>query len=227
MKYYFKDLKEMNASIDDNIARLNVPITNSNGESVVQLIGIDGKPTEDDSIFNNRQSIFDNFKQNYDAYIANITSTSIEDFAKRNSIALITESATYRKCVELFWDNFKDAEANLKSIENLKTKVAAGDTSVDSEFLTPYERANRIVNETYDIAFDLKAYYQAAQKKSAGARFISMMLGFIEEGEDFFNNPQHFEDTYTPDLDDMYKAFKELHSKLKHNARHELQDMIT
>ena len=66
-----------------------------------------------------------------------------------------------------------------------------------------------------------------AQQNAVSARLMCMVLGFVEEGDEFFNDPKSFEDTFTPCLDDMYKVFKEFHRKIKYNARHDLPDMIT
>ncbi len=227
MPNYFQNLDAFITTVDENIARLNIPITNACGKSVIQLVGIDGKPTNDNTILGNRQNIFNHFKKLFETYTASTSMPTIEDFQNRNEMALIVHSARYRKCVESFYDCLEDAKKKFEGINDLKKKLTDNETSVESSGCSIQDMADEIVSKLYEKFFELKYYYKEAQSQATMARLTCMMLGFIEEGDDFFNNPVNFEDTFTPCLNDMYKVYSDYHFKIKKNIHREVKDMVT
>jgi hypothetical protein len=78
-----------------------------------------------------------------------------------------------------------------------------------------------------NLAFKMKKYYEGAQEFSTTARLMCMVMGYMKLGREFFNDPNSFEDTFTPCIHSMFKDFDRLRKILKHNARCSAKDMIT
>lgn len=227
MAFFFKDLDAFITDLKDFEECLNVTITNEDGEEELQLIGLDGKPTDDKSVFGSRQIILYHFEQLYLAYLDSTDTPTIEGFQDNHSAALIKASANYRTCVEGFDNVNEKIHSEFVNLSEIKNMLMIGGFS-QGEVAEKELKAKVIVNELYDWAYKLKMLYGAAVEQANTARLMCMITGYMEKGRVFFDETNYFEDTFTPCLDKMYKIFDSIRVKLKHNARCDsAKDMIT
>lgn len=202
-------------------------ITGEDGKPKVQLIGIDGSPTNDDSIFGSRQNIFEHFENLYNAYTNQSEEPSIEDMYQAHTMALLSYSASYRRCEEEFDELFDKLATKIKRLDEIKNNLTSG-TVTAGEASTLEVEAITIINDMYDIAYGVKKYYEGAVSTSNTARLMNMVMGYMEHGREFFNDEKSFEDTFTPYVESMFSDFEKVRKMLKFNARcTSAKDMIT
>ncbi len=211
MALYFNNLDEFIKDVKDYANVLNGSSTIVNGKPTIQLIGIDGNPTDDDSVLGSRQKIFEHFEKLYEAYIQEANKPSLNDFHDMNTMALITRSAGYRKAFEHFEDLFDEMVENTKSIDELIEQEKNG-VPVD------INDAREILNVMYDMTLQMKRYYEVAYNLSITARLMNMIIGYTKKGREFFNDASYFEDTFSNMLEQMSKIIDLYRRMLKYNA---------
>jgi len=227
MEFHFNSLDEWIKDVQDYAAELNTPITNENGESFIQLIGIDGNPTDDESVLGNRQIIFMHFEKMYDAYLESTDNPNLKEFHEHHLMNLITSSATYRRLDEVMDNIFAEITNKFKKLDEYKQGIANGSIPFPKS-LEVEQEAKVIINDIYNLAFNMKKCYEAMEEQAVSARLVNMVIGYTEVGRDFFGVHIYFEDTFTPHLEAIFKSFDSIRKMLRFDARCDsVKEMIT
>lgn len=227
MALFFENLDAFIKDVKDYQKELSTPIVDENGEPKVVLIGIDGNPTEDDSVLGNRQKIFMHFEKLHEAYTGKFENPTIKEFHEMHTMALIQSGATFRRCEETFGSIFDEVTQKFKEIDKIKNDLLSGSLT-DTKAIEAEMNAKLLINELYDLAYKMKLCYDGAFEQAISARLMNMVMGYVEKGRDFFNDSLYFEDTFTPCIEEMFKAFDSIRVKLRHNARCDsAKEMIT
>ena len=224
MSFFFGDMGSVKKAVEENIERLS---SNTNENGKIALFDIKGNPTDDDTILGNRLEIFNQFKKMVEAYYLISTRTSIDDFNDRNVMVLVVESSRYRKFVDMFYVKFDDVYERFDIIKELQKNLADGEQIKCDSGCTLQELAEKTVQELKEIKDSLDVYFLEAHKCATTSRLMCMIIGFVEFGEDFWDNPDIFEDGYSECLDQMQREYEIFKNKLVHNESHKLSEMIT
>lgn len=227
MAFFFNDLDEYIKDVRDYAQELNTPIIDENGEEKIQLIDFAGNPTEDNSIFGNRQSIFKHFEELYEAYMENTEEPSLENFNTTNAANVIISTNLLRKLLGWLDETWEAMQTKLKELEGLKHQVSSGTLPVSKIPMLETD-AIRIVDDMYKLAFQMKKCFEVGYENNNIFRLMGLVMGYVSSGRDFFKSKIWSDDPFTPQLDKRHELFNKIRQILKFDARCDsVKEMIT
>ena len=186
MAYFFDTLDQWIADVDAYINELNKRTVVKNGVIQVQLIGIDGKPTEDKSLFGSRNSIFKNFKYNYGIYIRGNDSHDIEKFQQENSYQYLWRDNHFDNAIGQFDAIYNTLVEADKEVVAMKAEYES--ESSDKEAIDDW--AQDKVEEMFTLVMWLTKSFEKAQYSGFAGIMTDMMMSYTMKGRVFLDDPE-------------------------------------
>lgn len=186
MAYFFDTLDQWISDVEDYINELNKRTVVKNGVTQVQLIGIDGKPTEDKSLFGSRNSIFKNFKYNHGIYIRGNDSHDIEKFQQENSYQYLWRDNHFDNAIGRFDAIYNTLVEADKEIAAMKAEYES-ETS-DKEAIDDW--AQDKVEEMFTLVMWLTKSFEKAQYAGNAGIMTDMMMSYTMKGRAFLDDPE-------------------------------------
>ncbi|MBR3281625.1 MAG: hypothetical protein IKI57_07335 [Clostridia bacterium] len=186
MAYFFETLDQWIADVDAYINELSKHTFVKDGVAQEQLIGIDGKPTEDKSLFGSRNSIFKNFKFNYSIYIRENDRHDIDKFQQENSYQYLWRD-----------NHFDNAIAHFNTIHNTLVEadkeiiaMKAEYESEDADKAAIDDWAQDKVEEMLRLVLLLTKIFEKAQYAGNAGIMTDMMMSYTMKGRAFLDDPE-------------------------------------
>ena len=227
MELYFKSL---NAFIADVIAyekEINVSTPDENGQPKIQLIGIDGKPTDEKGIFDSRQSIFESFRMIYDAYSNSGKNPSIEDFHNANLQGYAQHSVKFRLLVDAFYANYAQTQRATKMLDEIKKSIEQNTLS-EEKIIEAENKAKGIINGMFMLTSAMKHNYDSACPVATLARIQYLAICYTQQGRKFLEDKESMKDEFTPRMDKMFGYYEAFIKTFEFNAKCDsVRQMIT
>ena len=209
---YFRDYTHFSNFLNGYYQALTAPIENPNGTTNMPLIGIDGKETDDDSLFGNRQSIIGNFIVMRDGYVREYGTPKLADFYNINIEKILSHSAVFNKLFNDFnaeADRFRDFYPALNEKANEYYREYVGDKKETEEAQKLAQEIKLKILEGLRICEKLKRIFGAANEYNIELMLIKMITGFLKDGLEFFDVEELFEDINHDRIIAMYKRYEE------------------
>ena len=215
---YFKDFYNFTNFLNSYYKALTDPIESPTGNTGMPLIGIDGNPTTDETLFGNRQAIIYNFLIMRNGYVQEYGNTSIVEFYNTNIDKILSHSATfnrlygdYKKESMVLSSRFQDLSKETKQYEEFFAKKEK-----ESEKAEEITRGLKLrILECLRFCEKLKRILGAAHEYNIELMLIKMMTGFIRDGIGFFEEDELFEDVNHDRLLEFYKDYQTQANKMQ------------
>ncbi len=186
MAYFFDTLDQWISDVEDYINELNKRTVVKDGVTQVQLIGIDGKHTEDKSLFGSRNSIFKNFKYNHGIYIRENDSHDIEKFQQENSYQYLWRDNHFDNAIGRFDAIYNTLVEADKEIVAMKAEYES--ESSDKEAIDDW--AQDKVEEMFTLVMWLTKSFEKAQYAGNAGIMTDMMMSYTMKGRAFLDDPE-------------------------------------
>ena len=233
MDYFFKSLDELIKDAQGLLKELNKVKVKKDGKETVQLTGIDGKPTEDDSIFGSRNKIFEGFEKAFTLFKEEFKGEpSIDDFAEQNAMYYLFHEETFVQCTEAFEALLSKVKENLAKISSMKEGMSSGESYGDAEEefqkLLAFTEAKDLVNDIIVYLNMMIDNRNCARQACNNASMIDLLMVYAENGRKFFDNPENFVFKGLERVKEMHDTVVKISEAVVHNLKCEsLMDMIT
>ncbi len=184
-------------------------------------IGIDGKPTDDTSIFGSRQQILYHIVQMIEEYLKTHGIHSLESFYQYTKMGLMNCEAIYISSMSKYYstireydEEFGDLEVAIASLE--RKKVTTDILKDKTGFLIAKAPVMDKINDLYDLLIEAKGEMETSASYFMNGRVARFAIKFCELGLRIFEDADTFDFHYLDtDIPKMSKGIRDRHKVLK------------
>ena len=214
-QFSLADLDDYDRTVEVYEKSLRTPIANENGETKVQLVGIDGKPTADRRIFSSRQKIMKHLKKAKKEYCTSKhrKNCTLLDFYNYNSNSMSAKLNEYMSLDSFYYSYRATYLGILNQLKECHDEYVRKSASVTARDITSF------MDSLYDYLLKMKMVVSQMSRVAQKITILNFTNYFIEKGIDFFDDSSYFEYGFAEYLRTFQKEIDDFQKQLDYNKK--------